>query len=128
MANKNDNLLRGHPPTQFPHNDPTKGGRKPSIRNRLKELLEHDEGVMTVPKSQVKEIHADGRVSIILPTEHQISMRLVNWAMSKKGNDSLKAIQMIMEQIDGKPTQETKHTVGGSVESFLDQFKKGNVE
>ena len=26
--------------------------------------------------------------------------------MSKKGNDSLKAIQMIMEQVDGKPLQE----------------------
>jgi len=37
-------------------------------------------------------------------------MKLSSWAMSKKGNDSLKAIQMIMEQVDGKPNQEIKQT------------------
>ena len=35
----------------------------------------------------------------------QLAMKLQQWALSKKGNDSIKAIQMIMEQIDGKPTQ-----------------------
>jgi len=37
-------------------------------------------------------------------------MKLSSWAMSKKGNDSLKAIQMIMEQVDGKPKQEIEIT------------------
>ena len=42
-----------------------------------------------------------------VPTQMQIAMKLQSWAMSKKGGDSLKAIQMIMEQIDGK-AKETK--------------------
>jgi len=91
--------------TQFPHNDPTKGGRPVSIRNQLKDLLEAD-GNVTMPSSQVVKIKKDGSVVLKLPTQMQLAMKLSSWAMSKKGNDSLKAIQMIMEQIDGKPKQE----------------------
>ena len=91
--------------TQFPHNDPTKGGRKPSIRKQLETLLEK-EGKITIPSKQVNEIKDDGSVTITLPTQMQMAMKLASWAMSGKGNDSLKAIQMFMEQIDGKPKQE----------------------
>ncbi len=91
--------------TRFPHNDPTKGGRKPSIRNQLKELLEK-EGKIKIDAKQVVSIEDDGSVIIKLPTQMQLAMKLQQWALSKKGNDSIKAIQMIMEQIDGKPKQE----------------------
>lgn len=85
--------------------DPTKGGRKPSIRNQLKELLEK-EGKIKIDARQVVSIEDDGGVIIKLPTQMQLAMKLQQWALSKKGNDSIKAIQMIMEQIDGKPKQE----------------------
>ncbi len=107
------NLLKGHPPTQFgaPNgNDPTKGGRPVSIRNQLKDLLEA-EGNVTMPANQVVSINDDGSVTLKLPTQMQLAMKLSSWAMSKKGNDSLKAIQMIMEQIDGKPKQEIDQTL-----------------
>jgi hypothetical protein len=91
--------------TQFPLQDPTKGGRPVSIRNQLKDLLEA-EGNVTMPANQVVKIYEDGSVVLKLPTQMQLAMKLSSWAMSKKGNDSLKAIQMIMEQIDGKPPQE----------------------
>lgn len=84
--------------------DPTKGGRKPSIRRQLNELLEQD-GKVKINAKQVISIEEDGSVIIKLPTEMQLAMKLQQWALSKKGNDSIKAIQMIMEQIDGKPTQ-----------------------
>lgn len=90
--------------TQFPHNDPTKGGRPVSIRKQLKDLLEA-EGNVTMPANQVVKVNEDGSVILKLPTQMQLAMKLSSWAMSKKGNDSLKAIQMIMEQIDGKPHQ-----------------------
>lgn len=93
--------------TRFPHNDPTKGGRRPSIRNQLKELLEKD-GKVKINAKQVISIEGDGSVIIKLPTEMQLAMKLQQWALSKRGNDSIKAIQMIMEQIDGKPLQEIK--------------------
>jgi hypothetical protein len=92
--------------TQFPHNDPTKGGRPVSIKVQVKDLLE-SEGNLTIPANQVVAINEDGSVVMKVPTQMQIAMKLQSWAMSKKGNDSLKAIQMIMEQIDGKP-KETK--------------------
>lgn len=101
MANKLDNLKKG---IRFPEQDPTKGGRPVSIRNQLKDLLEA-EGNVTMPANQVVKINEDGSVILKLPTQMQLAMKLSSWAMSKRGNDSLKAIQMIMEQIDGKPNQ-----------------------
>ena len=90
--------------TQFPNNDPTKGGRKPSIRTQLESFLLNDGGVK-IPPDQVLKINDDGSVVINIPTSELMAMKLVSWAMSNKGGDSIKAIQMIMEQIDGKPTQ-----------------------
>ena len=77
-------------------------GRPVSIRNKIKDLLEN-EGKLTIPPSQIVSINEDGSVTVKVPTQTQIALKLQGWAMSKKGNDSLKAIQMIMEQIDGKP-------------------------
>jgi len=102
---KQDNFKGKGKDTRFPKNDPTKGGRKPSIRNQLKELLEK-EGKIKIDPRQVVSIEDDGGVIIKLPTQMQLAMKLQQWALSKKGNDSIKAIQMIMEQIDGKPKQE----------------------
>jgi len=82
-----------------------KEGRPVSIRNQIKELLEN-EGNLTIPTSQIIKTNEDGSVVVKVPTQTQIALKLQGWAMSKKGNDSLKAIQMIMEQIDGKPLQE----------------------
>jgi len=90
--------------------DPTKGGRKPSIRKQLSELLEKD-GKITIPAKQIAKVNDDGSVTIVLPTQMQMAMKLVSWAMQNKGSESLKAIQMIMEQIDGKPKQEIEQTV-----------------
>ncbi len=80
-------------------------GRPVSIRKEIKELLEND-GNLTIPTSQIIKTNEDGSVVVKVPTQTQIALKLQGWAMSKKGNDSLKAIQMIMEQIDGKPLQE----------------------
>lgn len=81
-----------------------RNGRPVSIRNQLKDLLEA-EGNVTMPANQVVKVNEDGSVILKLPTQMQLAMKLSSWAMSKKGNDSLKAIQMIMEQVDGKPDQ-----------------------
>jgi len=84
-----------------------KKGRTISIKAQIKDLLQ-SEGNITFPASQVAMVNEDGSVTLKLPTQMQLAMKLSSWAMSKKGNDSLKAIQMIMEQIDGKPKQELK--------------------
>lgn len=84
--------------------DATKGGRKPSIKKQLEELLE-SEGQIRIESRDVISIGEDGSVILKLPTQMQLAMKLSSWAMSKRGNDSLKAIQMIMEQVDGKGVQ-----------------------
>ncbi len=80
-------------------------GRPVSIRGQIKGLLEND-GNLTIQANQIIKTNEDGSVVVKVPTQTQIALKLQGWAMSKKGNDSLKAIQMIMEQIDGKPLQE----------------------
>lgn len=80
--------------------------RPASIREQLKKLL-NSGGKLTIDAQQVVQINEDGSVVINVATETQIAMKLSNWALSKKGTDSLKALQMIMEQVDGKPT----HTI-----------------
>ena len=111
--------------TRFPHNDPTKGGRKPSIRKQLSELLEKD-GQITIPAKQIAKVNDDGSVTIILPTQMQMAMKLVSWAMQNKGSESLKAIQMIMEQIDGKPKQEigVSGSLDGEVKRLTPEERK----
>ena len=85
-------------------NQPANRGRHPSIKTQLKELLYAD-GNITIQNTQVIRVNEDGSVVLKLPTQMQLAMKLSSWAMSKKGSDSLKAIQMIMETIDGKATQ-----------------------
>jgi len=122
---KGDNLKDVREATQFPHNDPTKGGRKPSIRKQLSELLEKD-GQITIPAKQIAKVNDDGSVTIILPTQMQMAMKLVSWAMQNKGSESLKAIQMIMEQIDGKPKQEigVSGSLDGEVKRLTPEERK----
>jgi hypothetical protein len=97
--------------TRFPINDPTLGGRKPSIKKQLSELLLKD-GEMVIEAENVISINEDGGVTINLPTQMQIAIQLQNWALSNKGNDSIKAIQLIMETLDGKPKQSMDLTTG----------------
>lgn len=84
--------------------DINKEGRKPSIKRQLIELLESN-GELTIQPDDVISIEEDGSVKIKVPTEMQLALKLKQWAMSKRGNDSIKALQIIMEQIDGKANQ-----------------------
>jgi len=90
--------------------DATKGGRKPSIRKQLEEMI-GDNGNYTIAADQVLKVNDDGSVLVDIPTANKLTLKLLQWADSNKGNDSLKALQMIMEQIDGKPKQEIEQTV-----------------
>ncbi len=83
--------------------------RPASIRKQLGDLLKSG-GDMTIAAEQVVKINEDGSVVVNVPTATQIAMKLNSWALSKKGTEGLKAIQMIMEQIDGKPKQTIEST------------------
>ena len=81
-----------------------KQGRPVSIRNQLRDILQ-SEGTLKIKTEQVKKINDDGSVEIMLPQKDMLAMKLMQWALSKKGTDSLKAIQLIMEHLEGKPAQ-----------------------
>jgi hypothetical protein len=81
-------------------------GRPPSIKKQLKEILQKD-GEFAMPeklllRTEVKE----GETYYIfkMPTEKAIANKLISLAM-RSNVTGLRAIQMIMEQIDGKPHQ-----------------------
>jgi len=84
--------------------DTSKGGRKPSLRKQLEEVIT-DRGSYTIEEKKVLKINEDGSIEVKTTSAEQMARKLVDWAMSKKGNESLKAIQIIMDQIDGKPKQ-----------------------
>lgn len=84
-----------------------KKGRPVSIRNEIKTLLEKD-GSTRIPANQVINVNEDGSVDIKIPTKVMVAMRLLGWVGNRNGHHSLKAIQMAMEQIDGKPLQEVE--------------------
>lgn len=103
---KIDNIGNKGEPTRYGQpggNDPTKGGRKPSIKNQLKELLLLD-GKMEIKKKDIIETTSEGNVIIRLPSEISLALKMQKIAMGSSSNN-LKAIQIIMEQLDGKPKQ-----------------------
>ena len=89
-----------------------RNGRPVSIKAQLKDLLESD-GNLTITANQVVQIKDSGDIIIKVPTQMQMAMKLSSWAMSKKGNDSLKALQMIIDQVDGKAMQAVDITSNG---------------
>lgn len=84
-------------------NQPT-NKRSPSIKKQLKELALHD-GKITYSSSDVIEVHDDGSVTVAVSTEEMIANKLYQMANDGKPSDSLKAIQLIMNYIDGKPKE-----------------------
>jgi len=88
-----------------------KKGRPPSIRNALRELLESD-GVLRVEAKNIIETHEDGSVSVKIPTEQMMALKLNHWALSKKGPDSLKALEMIMSHLEGRAPQSLSVSMG----------------
>lgn len=80
-----------------------KEGRPISIRTTLREML-GKKGEYFISKEQIIKISDEG-VLVSVPDDAMIVLKLMEWAGSKKGYDSLKAIQMIIEHIDGKPNQ-----------------------
>lgn len=99
--------------TQFREdNQPANKGRKPSIKKELERIALSD-GWIEFPTKDVEIL--EDKVRIKIPKQDALAMKLWSWAMSKKGNDSIKAIQMIMEQFDGKATQGVEISSGPDI-------------
>lgn len=116
MAGGNGNITGADNTNGFQKNPQNinKKGRPASIKNKLKEILLAN-GQLKIPAKDIISIEEDGSVILKVPTQMQIALRLKQLAMGKATSTTIKAIQMIMEQIDGKP----KQTVGFEMGEIL---------
>jgi len=122
----NKNIAEDGKATRFSStNQPDKTGRKPSIKNQLKELMLKN-GELIIPKDQVIKVEDNGDVVIKTPTEMQLALKLKQMAMNGRGSITLKAIQLIMEQIDGKPRQDIGLDIENVIPIMTRRIEKGD--
>jgi len=88
--------------------DASKGGRKPSIKKQLEKIALADGWIEF--KTEDVQILED-KIKVRVPKIDAVALKLWSWAMSKKGNDSIKAIQMIMNHFDGRPGGKEKQSI-----------------
>lgn len=110
MASKIDNFGNKRNTNGFDKNPQNimAQGSKPSIKKKLEEIANGD-GIMVFKRKDVVSI-TDDEVKIKVPNQLQLAMKLWQWAVSKKGNDSIRAIDMIMQHFDGRPRQAVELT------------------
>ena len=81
-----------------------RNGAPPSIRNQIKEILAAD-GSMKIKWEDVITIQNNDFVEIKLLNKEMSAIKLFQWAMSSNPAASIRALQTIIEQTDGKATQ-----------------------
>ena len=103
MPGGRGNIKPSDNPKPFKKGDiPNPKGRPISIRNQIREILAMD-GTMKIKPEHVKKINDDGSVEILMPKKDMVAIKLMQWAMSNKETASVRSLQIILENIDGKP-------------------------
>ena len=70
----------------------------------LRNLLSVD-GEIEIKAQNVIHINKDGSVTVKIPTSESLVLKLLQIASSGKNTNTLKAIQMIFDRLDGRPRQ-----------------------
>ena len=78
-------------------------GQPPSLKRAMLELIQKD-GSLRFKKEQIKTMHDDGSISVIIPTAQALMIKLVSLA----GGGNIKALQILLEYIDGKAKENVK--------------------
>ena len=86
---------------QNPHN----AGRSRSFANQLKDAIDEEGGIRFKPDA-IKSYHPKTGVVIKIPTTDALVTRLISLAMSSDKKTSIKALEMIIDRIEGKPRQQ----------------------
>ena len=84
-------------------------GRPLSIKSDLKRILGAN-GEMTIKAANIVNVHDNGDVTVRMAQSETLALRLLDWANSSRGADSLKALQMIINHTDGKADQKIEIT------------------
>jgi len=106
---KEDNLLKGHKPTQFTsEKQPANAGRPPSFKNAYKEILGEAGSVIWVDENKLLErTTPDGvkQVGLQLNKVQTLLSRLDRMATGKNEKLAFDVIRFLWEQMDGKASQ-----------------------
>jgi hypothetical protein len=107
---------------------PKKNGRPKSIKKIINELLDDSDGILVFSPEQCK-ILPDGSVQVKIPTTDKLVMVLVKLAM--KGD--LRAIEILLDRRDGKPSQSVQ-VIEPNIDPFffdtmeVEEVKPKNIE
>ena len=88
-----------------------KKGPPISIRNQIREILAMD-GKMHIKHEHVISQNDDGSVDIIMPKKDMVAMKVMQLAMTGSGSTTIRALQLIIEHLEGKPHQSTSVDLG----------------
>ena len=88
--------------TRFPNNDPTKGGRKPSLKKQLEKVALSD-GWLTFDIKDVQIL--ENSIKVKVPKEEAMALKMFQIAMGKNPNAAMNAIKLYLETFDGKANQ-----------------------
>lgn len=96
---------------------PENKGRKPSIKREIQKLLSGD-GSFRIPLDQVTEFNeAEGFISIKIPRQEALAMRYLQFAMSNSPEHAMRAIEKLMDHLDGRAKQSLTIDSWGDVEA-----------
>ena len=86
-------------------------GRPISIKQDLKNIL-GTEGEINIKSENIISINKNGSVTVKMPTSESLAMKLLQIANRGKNTTTLKAIQIVLDQIDGRPKQSIGFELG----------------
>ena len=95
-----------------------KKGPPISIRAQIREILAMD-GRMKIKEEHVLKIHADGSVDILMPKKDMVAMKVMQLAMSGSGATTIRALQLILEHLEGKPHQSTSVDINQPINEII---------
>ncbi len=75
-----------------------------SIRNQIREILAMD-GKMHIKAENIISQNKDGSVHILMPKKDMVAMKVMQLAMTGSGATTIRALQLIIEHLEGRPAQ-----------------------
>lgn len=95
-----------------------KKGPPISIRNQIREILAMD-GKMHIKPEHVIKIREDGSVDILMPKKDMVAMKVMQLAMTGNGATTIRALQLILEHLEGKPHQSTSVDINQPINEII---------
>ena len=108
-----------------------------SIRNQIREILAMD-GSMKIKKEHILSTNKDGSINILIPKKDMVAMKVMSLAMTGSGATTIRALQLIIEHLEGRPAQSVNVSMDqpinqieltdDQVDKILEEMKPPKIE